>query len=203
MAAATMSVLGLYRVDETILDGLIPPDGVNADNLKTQILAECAELEILYPQPDLLKKMITIWSANERPVWEKLYRTETVVYNPIHNVDYTDGTHRESQRDISTTSEGTSTSTSSGTGVNQSNSFNSATMVDNDKTISDSSASATSGNSGTNSDAYEEDVERHISGNYGVTSTQELIKQEREIAEFCIEDYIVNSFKRRFCLLVY
>ena len=40
-------------------------------------------------------------------------------------------------------------------------------------------------------------------GNIGVTTTQQMIEQEREIAKFSIINYIAVSFKERFCLLVY
>ena len=40
-------------------------------------------------------------------------------------------------------------------------------------------------------------------GNIGVTATQDLIKKEREIADFSIIEFITQSFKERFCLLVY
>lgn len=40
-------------------------------------------------------------------------------------------------------------------------------------------------------------------GNIGVTTTQELIKQERELAEFNIYDYILHSFMKRFILMIY
>lgn len=41
------------------------------------------------------------------------------------------------------------------------------------------------------------------SGNIGVTTTQKMIKEERETAEFNMINYIAMSFKERFCLLVY
>lgn len=40
-------------------------------------------------------------------------------------------------------------------------------------------------------------------GNIGVTSSQELVQRERELAKFSIYDYIIESFKTRFCILVY
>ncbi len=40
-------------------------------------------------------------------------------------------------------------------------------------------------------------------GNIGVTSTQSLIKEQRDVVQFNIMDYIINDFKNRFCLLVY
>ena len=52
-------------------------------------------------------------------------------------------------------------------------------------------------------DADERTYERRETGNIGVTTTQQMIKEEREVDQFNIYDYIVQSFKRRFCLLVY
>ena len=37
-------------------------------------------------------------------------------------------------------------------------------------------------------------------GNIGVTTTQEMIKQEREISRFNIYDFIIEDFKMRFCI---
>lgn len=46
------------------------------------------------------------------------------------------------------------------------------------------------------------DIKDHR-GNIGVTTTQQMIEQERNISEFNIYDYIVRSFKRRFCIMLY
>ena len=40
-------------------------------------------------------------------------------------------------------------------------------------------------------------------GNIGITSTQSLIREQRDVVQFNIMDYIINDFKNRFCLLVY
>ena len=45
--------------------------------------------------------------------------------------------------------------------------------------------------------------ERTEKGNIGITTTQQMIKEEREVNEFNIYDYIINDFKQRFCLLIY
>lgn len=59
----------------------------------------------------------------------------------------------------------------------------------------------------TNNETVNDDNERintkRRTGNIGVTASQDLIKKEREIAEFSIIEYITQSFKERFCLLVY
>lgn len=43
----------------------------------------------------------------------------------------------------------------------------------------------------------------HSEGSIGVITPQQMTKQEREVSEFNIIDYITNSFKKRFCILVY
>lgn len=46
--------------------------------------------------------------------------------------------------------------------------------------------------------------ESHIHGNIGVTTSQQMLQSELEISEkLNIYDYIVQEFKRRFCILVY
>jgi hypothetical protein len=43
----------------------------------------------------------------------------------------------------------------------------------------------------------------HSSGSIGVITNQQFIEQERRVSEFNIIDYIITSFKERFCILVY
>ena len=56
-----------------------------------------------------------------------------------------------------------------------------------------------------NSSGDSTDVKRkaRIWGNVGVTTTQQMIEEERRVSQFNISDYIIESFKRRFCLLIY
>lgn len=56
---------------------------------------------------------------------------------------------------------------------------------------------------GTESGTVELKKNGNSKGNIGVTTTQQMIEQERNVVEFNIYDYIVDSFKKRFCILVY
>ena len=53
----------------------------------------------------------------------------------------------------------------------------------------------------------ENDTERiytqRRTGNIGVTTTQQMLEQERSIAQFNMVEYITDSFKKRFCLMIY
>lgn len=40
-------------------------------------------------------------------------------------------------------------------------------------------------------------------GNIGVTTTQKMINEEREVDQFSTYKYIVDSFKKRFCIMIY
>lgn len=43
----------------------------------------------------------------------------------------------------------------------------------------------------------------NMKGNIGVTTSQQMIQQERDILEFNIYDYITDSFKEQFCVRVW
>ena len=45
--------------------------------------------------------------------------------------------------------------------------------------------------------------ELHAHGNIGVTTTQQLIREQRDIDLFNLYDIIIEDFKMRFCILVY
>ena len=45
--------------------------------------------------------------------------------------------------------------------------------------------------------------ELHAHGNIGVTTTQKLIREQREVDRFNLYDIITDEFKMRFCILVY
>lgn len=86
--------------------------------------------------------------------------------------------------------------------VNGSDSRSGSGTVTDTGTITDqgtSSAQESSESAGTESETSTR-IER---GNIGVTMTQDMIKQQREIVQFNILEYITQSFKRRFCLMVY
>ena len=51
------------------------------------------------------------------------------------------------------------------------------------------------------SDAAKETQRR--TGNIGVTSSQKLVQEYRDVGDFSIIRFITESFKKRFCLMVY
>ena len=69
---AWISLLGLYRWNKNIFDHFSLPSQVDTDTLTTMMLAEFAELEILYPDPETFDTILQVWSAARLPAWQKL-----------------------------------------------------------------------------------------------------------------------------------
>lgn len=203
---ANLSIMGLYEWDGTIFDLLQLPEGVNAENLKFNILSNLAELEIIYPNPVIMKNLIGIWSASCLYEWEKLAASMNLEYNPIDNYDRTETRTLNSTGQGQSQDGGSDSTSASGTvtdKVNGYNGNNTQSMVDKGQTTNSNSGTMTYGK--TNNETFtKQDLETiHARGNIGVRSSQELIEQERNIAKFNLYDIITEEFKLRFCILVY
>ena len=57
--------------------------------------------------------------------------------------------------------------------------------------------------SGQKAGSEAENITRTEQGNIGVTTTQQMIREQREIVQFNLYHYITEQFKERFCVMVY
>lgn len=188
---ALLSILALYNYDPTIFNKLQLPAGVDKGQAVSTILLRNAELEVLYTNPDIMKEAIGIWSAGRLKTWEKLFATLNFDYNPIWNKD---GVITETE---STTGQLNHTGSASGTDEHSVSGYNSSGYVPSDKTDTDTSNKYDDRSSGTRH------YERKEQGNIGITTTQQMIKEEREIADFDIYQYISDDFMQRFTVMVW
>lgn len=85
--AATMSILGMYNYDPNIFEMLHLPDSVQQQTIIDLIISEAAELEILYPNPDILRVIIGAWSNGRQNAWARIAAALDAEYNPIENTD--------------------------------------------------------------------------------------------------------------------
>ena len=227
---ANMSLLGLLQWDDTLFDLLVVPTALNKENLINNLLAETAELEVLYPNPTVLKNLIGIWSNKQLDVWNRLFATTQYEYNPIENYNRheegsTEGgtteTHSGSDtRTISEVTGGRDTTNATGKTGHWVAGYDAPTpTAQNDGLFKQSrdegegeTTIAYGGTKGT-TDALahgervattnEGEHELHAHGNIGVTTTQKLIREQRDIERFNLYDIIIEDFKMRFCILVY
>ena len=205
--SAQVSLWGLYQLDQTLLDGLIVPTGMDGDNVKQNLLLETESMEILYPNVPFLKAAITVWAAERKDVWDKLYATTQLTYNPIENYDrmQEDVGSRADQSRGSSTGSSAGHSAGSNTATASNTAYNSDTFKDTGKNVSsgstDTSNSSLAQSTGESSSSTT--FHSRVHGNIGVTSSQQLLTAEREVVQFCMTEYIINDFIERFCVGVY
>ena len=208
MSNITLSVLGLYNYDDTLFDNMVVPAGVDKTNvLIPNLLADLAELEVIYPDPEIMKTIIEVWSKKQLPVWSKLMDTVNLEYNPIYNKD---GYYEETEtRDLANTNRITDrisgSVTDEGSNTNSVSAFNANDFQNREKDTIENERREEAENTSVSNGTDTGDItrERHEYGNIGVTTTQQMIKEEREVVQFNIVNYIIEDFKQRFCLLVY
>ena len=86
MRRATLSLLSLYRYDPDLFSGLAVPREITKSALVTELLAETAELEVIYPDPEIMQQMITNWSMTRLHVWNKIADVLYEEYDPFVNI---------------------------------------------------------------------------------------------------------------------
>ena len=195
---ATLTLNALYDYDPSIFDGFRVPALLDLDDSiarrtnapvlskKTaieKIIFDTLGLSLVYPSADDLRQAITTWTETNFSVWVGLYQTMVLRYNPIWNKDGV----------ITETHNGSYSNHSDGTGTHNVTGYDSAQFSPDTQDIGN--------NNGNGSDEYTNT--RTETGNIGITSTQELIERERNIAGFSLYQYIADSFKYTFCVCCY
>ena len=189
--------MGIYRYTGDVLDDLALPDDLEKDRqtIIDNLLMETAELEILYPDSWFLKQAIGAWSRKQVRVWQEMYDTTQYEYNPIWNKD---GVYTE-ERELKGNSQTDGSSSSNVVSDHDVYGYNSSTAAPESKDTTNGTQSGTTETDTTTT----EKVKRLEQGNIGVTTTQQMIKEQREVTLFNIIDFIISDFKQRFCLLIY
>lgn len=202
MIPATLSILGLYNYDNTIFDNLVTPFEDNG-NLIQNILMECAELEILYPDAGFMKFAIGAWSQKQLAIWNKLYNTEKLEYNPLENANRTEETNDTSV--INESNSGNNKSTLDGVNASTRQVFpfdgniSEAQYIDDIRPHEERDNNYSDNREGQNTFTSI----KTIKGSIGVVTPQEMITQERNVSKFSTVNYIIEQFKQRFCIMVY
>lgn len=211
---ALMTVEGLYNYKDTLFNEFNVPDGMDKQIAIDTICMRSREMEVLYPNLEFFAMRIGMWSRKHQYNWKKLYDTTLLEYNPIENYDRmedwtdTDDETGTSSRNNDIKNTVSNETTNSGTVTEQNTAFN-AGLADHAKEISDGdtitngSGSTTENESGTSKRDLTHKRTGRAHGNIGVTTSQQMIQSEREVAMFNIYDIIAESFVENFCLMVY
>lgn len=234
-----ISILTIYNNFPEIFTDFRTPEGVDRQTVIDGICADCAELELLYSDPDALRILVKNWTNRHYKIWEELQKTLEYEYNPIWNVEgsetmeitrnenetrnLTDKHNRRDREDRNETEtrnlqnrrEPDLTTTQNVSAYN-SDSYepreqiretgnetinNTGSVTNQSNTVQAGEETINHTGSVTGNGAEKRVFTRGM--NLGVTTTQQLIREQREIVQFTVANYIITSFKDNFCLLVY
>ena len=220
---AVVDLIGMYNYDNSVLDQMQIPEALDRPTFIDNLLMETAEMELLYNNVNFLKMAIGSWSRKNITIWNELYDTTQYEYNPIWNKDgqtidletrnlagsdhTTDNTDRVDNLEDKETRDLDDDITHSVYG------FNSSNDAPESKDVGNYNGTDTYAHTGrqdidrtfnkATTDTGTVKHERTEQGNIGLTSTQQLIQEQREVVRLNLMDIIIKDFKQRFCLGVY
>lgn len=188
-----LSILGLYKWDEHLFDNMPLPEGIVSGRLKDTILLKCAELELCYPDYDLMKEAITLWCLKNINNWNILNKALNKDYDPIGRSEEYQGSDTEQARQQGT-------GNSNGTNEHSVAGFNSSALAQSTKDES----ILESGTTNESETRVMKNYAKRLYGSLGMHTSQELMEAEIRLrTEYNIYDVIAEDFKQEFCLLIY
>lgn len=208
-------IISLMQYDPSLFDGMVLPKGVDKDLVIDTIMQRYGDSPLDHEDPAYLKYYIPVWSKRNLDSWTKLFATLSFNYNPLENAMLNETT--EETRSVARNQDRTGTASmqnSGTTGVNKTaeHLVSAENASDYQPDNRDTGTEQTTMNQATGTDSTENTTEqtaetvkstynRH--GSIGVVTPQNMIQQEREVDKFVIYDYIADSFRDAFCLLLY
>lgn len=222
---ASVSFMGLYSYDPTIFDKVQLPAGIDRETLLNNLMTETAELEVLQPDPVIIKTVLGWFSRKRLPQWQRVARAYGLDYRMDADTDLTITRTPDLQRDETRTPnlEYSETRTPDLTTVGENNGadtstirragFNSENLETSEQTTTELGTGNSIHSSGTEqTDRTETGSERRQATETGTDSTEtvgrrqpvpDLIARELELAKSDVMEYIITDIRRNFCLLVY
>ena len=203
MSSLKMTILGLYRYGEynqqDLFQNMRIPAGIDRQDLIDNILEQGAAFEILYPDFEYLQFSIGAWSKRWYRTMEKWLEALNVHYDPLNNYDrHEEWTDNDNVSGKTETSAGVNTTGSDELSVTA---YNADEYRNKEKTDSEGTSNST-GSSETNTDA-ESKHSGHLYGNIGVTTSQEMLREELDVQRFNLIQQITDLFITEFCIMVY
>lgn len=189
----------LSGYNKSLFDKLTLPAGIDKDTLKNNILLRSGEFEVLYSNPDFLIDAISVWSKKHLRTFEKWLAALNVEYNPLENYDRIEEWEEHSHNDGHTHDD-----SNNGGSINAENKVSAYDSTDYQPHDLSSSRSDSETHSDTRVDASNDSTRTgRTHGNIGVTTSQQMLQSELDIASWNLYDHITDLFIAEFCILVY
>lgn len=230
MAQAKITLIGVENYlnpERSVFDSMILPEGIDKNVLIGSIILRCQEFELLYSDPDFLIPAVGVWSRKNYRTFDKWVKALDVEYDPLYNYDrteeYTDTHTGSSNRTGSFNSTGSGsntltnnlTDTTADTLTHSEKAYNDTNYVGTTQDQSNGSIARTgtasnalsNSNQGSDSDqssdSYTNVHKARLFGNIGVTTSQQMLQSELDIARWNLYEHIADLFCNEFCIMVY
>ena len=211
MASCKITLWGfnsyLKNNNDDLFKQLSLPEGIDKEVLIDNILLRSNDFELLYSEPYFMQEAIGTWSKKWYRTFDKWIKALNITYNPLENYDRME--EWTTTDDGHTSSSGTSTDTSNGTGSssteNKISAFNSETYS-NDNTNTTNTSNSTSGTTTLNNTGASDNTNVRVGrahGNIGVTTSQQMLESELDIARWNIYEHITDIFLSEFIIPIY
>lgn len=199
MSLAKVTAIGFEQLlnhDGTSLfaDAVFPPS-LDRDTLINQCLLRAGEFEVVYENPYFMKDYITTWAKSFYRTFEKWANAYFEDYKPLENYNRTEIWDDK----VDNTDKTEAHSTIGGDTTNKVSAYDSNDFVNKDTSRTDSKTDS-DGKSVLDGKTHHEG---NIYGNIGVTTSQQMLEAEYEVARFNIYEQIAKLFIKEFCICVY
>lgn len=195
MATAKITLQGLQRyaesVEKSIFEHFTLPEGIDEETVKDSIMFEAGDFGIVYADLDYMIDAIGMWCRKWNYTFAKWLKAISVEYEPLENY------RRKEHWDDTGSNSGNSKTTGSNQNDYKVTTYENDTLHQRDRT-NDSGTSNTDA-----SGKYANTRDGLAYGNIGVTTSQQMLEAELEVARWNLIEQITDMFIRDFCILVY
>ena len=211
-----ITLWGMYQYDETLFEDIVLPDGIDKENLVSEIMRNSGDLYPYHQIPEYLKQNITYWFSRRLFDFERMYDALRTEYSPIENYDRKENITRDYENSgsdkASTTLGSTTTSSNVGSNDNENkvSAYNETDYTNREKDTQSYNSTVTNTGSGTDTTQTEYGLKRkevediRVHGNIGVTTSQQMIESEMSLrAKYDIYKIISREFEREFLVQIY
>jgi len=223
MALAKITLLGMYEYLNSegidLFSEMTLPTGIDRDILVDSIMLRGAEFEILYSEPTTMRNAIGAWSRKWQHTLTKWAKALAIEYDPLENYDrresWSDAKVGNESKKGSRTSSGSSSdmSVSNGSDISEnkraaydSSSYSPVEKDENNSKSSSSGASITKADGTDSEDRSNTESSLHegrTHGNIGVTTSQQMLEAEWNVAKLNIYEEAAELFLTELTIYTY
>lgn len=215
MSSAVITLYGMAKFfsmrDDDLFKNLNLPVGIDKQILTNNIILKGAEFEVLYSDAYFMQDVIGNWGDKWNRTFTKWITALNLEYNPLENYDRIEEWDETDSGNVHNVGSGTNIENTTDNGSNSTenkiSAFNSETYQP-DTTLAGTSSNTIEAESSMSNlaDITHEKTNNKTGrahGNIGVTTSQQMLQAELDLASWNIYEHITDLFLREFIIPIY